>query len=54
MIKRSNEHVHGRGCMVVITCADRKEHHMAYERMVELVQKTSDQEKENGKQSWEK
>ena len=39
MIKRSDEHVHGKGCMVNITCANGKEHMMAYERMVELVQK---------------
>lgn len=37
MIKRSDKHTHGKGCMVEISCTSCKPHYMVYQRMVDLV-----------------
>jgi uncharacterized CHY-type Zn-finger protein len=37
MIKTAGKHVHGKGCMVAISCTSSMPHYMVYQRMIDLV-----------------
>jgi hypothetical protein len=37
MIKTAGKHVHGKGCMVAISCTSNMPHYMVYQRMIDLV-----------------